>query len=78
MNVIKAENDVHKRDSSHNPMNGTTIEIGGKWINCEELYRIMTNDSCEILLLDCRNYEEYKESRIDFKNIINIPNLRKG
>lgn len=78
LNAITAKNDAHTEDNSHNPINGTVINIEEKWISCEDLHRIMTDDSRTILLLDCRKIEEYEESRIDFKNIINIPNARKG
>lgn len=78
LNVIRAENDSHKGEYSQNAINGTVIDIEGKWINCEDLHRIMTDDSHTILLLDCRKREEYDESRIEFKNIINIPHVNKG
>lgn len=78
LNAIKAKTDAHKEDNIHNSMNGTVIEMGGKWMSCVDLHRIMTDDSRTILLLDCRQCEEYGESRIDFKNIINIPHVKKG
>lgn len=78
LNDVKAKNDAHREDNSHDLMNGTVTESAGKWISCKDLHRAMTDDSCTILLLDCREKKEYEESRIDFKNIINIPQVRKG
>lgn len=78
LNAIRAENGARHGDNSQNSMNRNVIDMDGKWINCEDLHRIMTDDSCTILLLDCREREEYDKSRIEFKNIINIPHVKKG
>lgn len=41
-------------------------------INCEELFDLMNGNS-KIFIIDCRSSEEFNESHLKHRNVINIP-----
>lgn len=42
-------------------------------IDCTELYRLMEDRSVSMLVMDCRHSDEFDESHLRYKNLINIP-----
>lgn len=72
-NAIKNENKENEKNKSNEHLNESR-QHESQSINCEELGKLMNTKADGLLLIDCRSSKEYNESRIDFKNIINIPN----
>lgn len=79
-NAIKNENKENERNKSNEHLNESRQHNESQSINCVELGKLMDTKADGLLLIDCRSSKEYNESRIDFKNIINIPNetINKG
>lgn len=49
-------------------------------IQCRELFDLIRDPNEKIIIIDCRGKEEYLASRLEFKNLFNIPaeHIRKG
>lgn len=51
-----------------------------KSIECGELYKLMSDKSVSMLIMDCRLSEDFNASQLKYKNLLNVPEeiIKKG